>query len=373
MKEAIVTGASGFIGSRIVYDLLKNGWLVYAIGRSKDNISWEKRMIASLDDIFGKSVERSLLENLQYYDIEITDPYLYEKSFFVNSFKTDNVILFHSAGDTRFTPSDPLVQRKINIDGSLNVIKAFGLYISSFVHISTAYVSGIRQNLIMENEFNTGQSFRNCYEESKLDGEIAIQKLCKELDIPLIITRPSIIINDTETGRSSTFTHLNALVDVISRLQTHYGLKPGEVFSKEIRIILDPECRPNMAPVDPIVNTLIKIAENPESIGKVFHLCNPAPYSNAEILNLLLKAFDIEGKIHLKSVKILTEPLTYTEKMILRSFKPYIPYLNDKSTFDLTNTRAIIPEYDSYFKPLGVEYMKKVINFQNTKSYNESL
>ena len=50
--------------------------------------------------------------------------------------------------------------------------------------------------------------------------------------------------------------------------------------------------------------------------------------------------------------------------MLLRSLKPYLPYLNRAATFDLTNTRSIIPDYDSWFPPITQDYMLKVIEFQ---------
>jgi hypothetical protein len=50
--------------------------------------------------------------------------------------------------------------------------------------------------------------------------------------------------------------------------------------------------------------------------------------------------------------------------MLLRSLKPYLPYLNGACTFDLTNTRSLIPDYDSRFPPITRDYMLKVIEFQ---------
>ncbi len=51
MRTAIVTGASGFIGSRLVQQLLKRGWQVHVLGRAEGTTSYEDRIKATLFDI----------------------------------------------------------------------------------------------------------------------------------------------------------------------------------------------------------------------------------------------------------------------------------------------------------------------------------
>ena len=58
--------------------------------------------------------------------------------------------------------------------------------------------------------------------------------------------------------------------------------------------------------------------------------------------------------------------------MIARSFKPYLPYLNEYCDFDLTNTRSILPDYDSQFSPITLEYLRRVINFQRSQKRAET-
>jgi nucleoside-diphosphate-sugar epimerase len=368
MNEAIVTGASGFIGIRVVLQLLQRSWQVHAVGRSKSDTFWQGRMIAALDDIRGEAIDRSLLSRLRCHEMVLTSPDLGLGRLFEHQLSGCRATLFHLAGDTRFNPHDPEQQRAINVGGSLNVMRTFAPHITLVVHVSTAYVAGARHGVIMEDELDVGQTFHNPYERSKLDGEVAVREFCTAKGISLIVVRPSIITNDTQTGRSSTLTHLNAVVEVVLRLQGYYGLGHGEVVSREIRVAVDPLARPNLAPVDPIVEALLTISENPDSSGRTYHLCHPAPQSNAEMLDVLLQALDLRGKVALRPVARLSAPVTHTEKMILRSFKPYLPYLNARSTFDLTNTRSVVPDYDSMFPPLGVDYMRKVVRFEEQKA-----
>ncbi|MCK4413198.1 MAG: SDR family oxidoreductase [Candidatus Eisenbacteria sp.] len=364
MRTALVTGASGFIGSRLVYQLLLRRWCVHALGRAKRGTSYADRVKAALDDIGGRPIEGCLLLDLRCHEVDICDSGLALSQPISEHLPGADAVLFHVAGDTRFNPTNPETQRQVNISGSLNVVRALQDSVASVVHVSTAYVAGARRGLVLESDVDRGQPFRNCYEKSKLDAEIAVTDLCDRIGLPLTVVRPSIITNDTVTGRSSTFTHLNALVEVINRMQKHYGIGDGEVVSEEIRIPFDPDARPNLAPIDPIVDSLLEVGASTQGAGRTFHLCHPDPQPNSEIVSLVAEAFGVKGKIGLPFVSALPEQPTWTERLMVRALKPYLPYLNESCTFDLTNTKSLIPDYDSRFPAITREYLRKIIEFQ---------
>ncbi|HEY6169827.1 MAG TPA: SDR family oxidoreductase [Verrucomicrobiae bacterium] len=361
VRSAIVTGANGFIGSYLVQVLLKRGWTVHALGRSKDGVLWQERVLMAVRaaNLTGEPQDLSRLHCCEV-DLARRDLGFKGRPVFLAG---SNITLVHLAGDTRFVPPDPAAQRQANVDGTLNVVRALRPFISQVVHVSTAYVAGDRIGAILESDTDVGQRFRNNYEKTKCEAEVGVRSFCEELRLPLAIVRPSIIVNDTVNGRSAAFTHLNVLVEVANRIQEYYGIEDGEAVNREIRVPMNPSARPNLAAVDPITRALALIMETPGSAGKTFHLCHPSPQCNAEIFGLILEAFGIKGKINLSFVQPVPKPLTRTEDMIARTFKVYLPYLNHGGEFDLTNTRAAIRGYDSMFRPASVEYLKKVIAF----------
>jgi nucleoside-diphosphate-sugar epimerase len=361
LKTAIVTGANGFIGAHVVYRLLAQGWRVEALGRSTRTSPWSDRLIVALREV-GSIADHP--DNLSSHPVDLLSAEMKLDFLLRKDFSPEKTTLFHLAGDTRFTPSNPDFQRQVNIQGALNVINALKGRIARAIHVSTAYVAGNRPGSIREDELDCGQSFRNPYEKSKLDAEIAVTAFCREHNVPLVIVRPAIIINDRQTGRASTFTHLNALVEVVSRIQEHYGISDGQVVSKRIRLVGDPEARPNLAPVDSIVPPLLKIAESSAAPGRAFHLCHPRPQSNIQLVNLACEAFKIKGLVALEFLENMPISISRTEETILRSFKVYAPYMNSRCEFDLSNSRSIVPDYDSYFTQLDVPYIRKVIEFQ---------
>jgi nucleoside-diphosphate-sugar epimerase len=361
MKTAIVTGANGFIGSHIIYRLLERGWRVHALGRSRGTSQWSDRVIAALREVGNPTDSHG---ELHCHEVDLNAADVRLDFLFRRDDSPAETTLFHVAGDTRFTPPDPHLQRQMNVQASVNVINALKGRIDTAIHVSTAFVAGNRKGLIQERELGCGQEFHNPYEQSKFDAEGMLTALCREHDVPLVIARPSIITNDRQSGRASTFTHLNALIEVISRLQDHYGISDGEVVSTTVRLMADPEAKPNLAPVDSIIPPLLEIAESSAAPGKTFHLCHPTPQTNAELVDLICEVVKVKGKLALEYLESIPRPMSHTEEMIVRSLKPYAPYLNSRCAFDVSESRSVVPDYDSHFTQLDVPYIQKIVEFQ---------
>jgi nucleoside-diphosphate-sugar epimerase len=357
VKAAIITGANGFIGSHILFRLLAQGWHVLALGRSTEAGRWEERVLAALQQV---GTVKGLPGLLEFHEVDLRSPEQSLAPAISRGSSATEPILIHVAGDTRFKPADPEAQRRVNVQAPLNLVSALKGRIRRMVHVSTAYVAGKRTGLIRETDLDRGQQFWNSYERSKFDAEIALTQLCREEDVPLVILRPAIIINDRQSGQASTFTHLNALVEVVSRLQDYYGLSDGQVVSKTIRLMADPDARPNLAPVDSIVPPLLQIAESDDAAGKAFHLCHPQPQTNGEIMRLICEAYGVSSQLALEFVERLSAPISHTEEMVVRSLRVYSPYLNSRLEFDVSNSRTIVPDYDSNFSPLDCRLEGKV-------------
>jgi len=364
MKTAILTGANGFIGAHLLRRLLAQGWRVYALGRSAAESRWPDRVFAALREVGSTD---GLDGNLSCHEVELSASELKPDDLLPADFSAPEATLFHVAGDTRFRPSDVGLQRRLNISAPLHLVGALKGRISRMIHVSTAYVAGKRTGLIREGELDCGQDFWNSYEQSKFDAEIAVTRLCHDEGIPLVIVRPSIITNDRQSGRASTFTHLNAMVEVVSRIQEYYGLADGQVVSKAIRLVANPQASPNLAPVDSIIPALLQIAESAAAPGRAFHLCHPRPQPNREVMALIYEAFKVKDLLALEYVEEIPKPMSHTEEMISRSLKVYAPYLNSRCEFDVSNSRSLVPDYDDHFTPLDVPYIRKVIQFQRQK------
>ena len=362
-KEAIVTGANGFLGARVALELLDKGWTVHALGRDRHETAWNDRLLDALWDIEGKPVPPERLTGLRSHAADLTAPGLGLSDATISEITAGRPVIMHLAADTNFNPRDPERQRKINTSAPLNVLEALGGAAERFVHVSTAYVAGRREGRILEEPFDDSAGFHNSYEQSKWAGETAVRRHCEQAGVPLAVARPAIVVNDSRTGRSSTLTHLNALVEMIARIQAHFGPAFGEA-GDVVRVTAGPDARPALIAVDAVVRALIRIAESDESPGKTYHLCPVAPRRTAETIDHLVEAFGVKGKVEIRYVRDLPGPVIYTERMILRAFGPYMPYLNSRADFDFTHTRELIGDYDTLAGPLDGPFFHRVAMFQ---------
>ena len=89
---------------------------------------------------------------------------------------------------------------EVNVRGTRNVIDAAYEMkrLRRLNHFSTAFVSGDRTGVIMEEELDCGQSFRNAFEETKFEAEVLMRKAASQ--VPISVYRPSIVVGDSSNG-----------------------------------------------------------------------------------------------------------------------------------------------------------------------------
>jgi len=122
---------------------------------------------------------------------------------------------WHIAGLTTFNENKRAQLEAVNIHGTAHALElARRLECQRFFHISTAYVAGICDGPVMEDELLPNPVFRNPYEETKYHGE----KLVRESSLLWTIIRPSIIMGHSETGECDS----NKMVYGV--IQCYYGL-----------------------------------------------------------------------------------------------------------------------------------------------------
>lgn len=71
------------------------------------------------------------------------------------------------------------------------------------VHVSTAYVAGRTSTVFAESDRDIGQSFRNSYEQTKLEAEQLAAAHAHTL--PVVVARPSIVVGEAGTGWTTSF------------------------------------------------------------------------------------------------------------------------------------------------------------------------
>ncbi len=183
---------------------------------------------------------------------------------------------WHLAAKTRLGADDRLL-RSVNVDGTRSVLELCeqAPRLSRLVHFSTAFVSGTRTGVVLEEELEAGQGFHNGYEESKYDAERLVQRARGAL--PVTVLRPSLVIGDSRTGVIDRFDGPYALALALANAPVTVPLPVPE----------DPQAPLNVVPIDFVLDAALAIGLHPAAAGRTVHLVDPAPLPARRVYELI--------------------------------------------------------------------------------------
>lgn len=170
----LVTGATGFLGSELVCQLLLRGEKVRAIKRDTSRIP---------QILQGKN-------EIEWFTADILD------YFALSEAMEDIKKVYHCAAFISFNPKDRKEMLKVNVDGTASLLNiSLEKKVNRFLHVSSIAAIGESKkgNLITEKnhwEFGTGQS---AYSISKYKSEMEVFRAAAE-GLSTVIVNPSIII-----------------------------------------------------------------------------------------------------------------------------------------------------------------------------------
>ncbi len=338
-----VTGYPGFIGKRLVRRL-------WAEARGADarlvllvqpRGAKAARAAAAADGISAEVIEG---------DVEQMHLGLSGAEF--KALARDVTDVWHLAART-FLAAPRAELRRVNVDGTRNVLELAGAArrLRRLSHFSTAYVSGDRVGVILEDELAMGQRFHNPYEETKFQAELLVRRA--QADLPATIFRPSIVVGDSRTGEIDRFEgpYALAILLVASPLAVPLPL-PGDAVAPL-----------NVVPVDFVVDAALAIAENPAAAGRTVHLVDPAPLSARRVYEMI--AARAGKKLPPVSVParvlqaLLQLPLL---ERLSRAHRPAIEYVNHLAIYNCRTLLELLDGTGIQCPPI-TSYLDRLIEF----------
>jgi long-chain acyl-CoA synthetase len=203
MGAVLLTGATGFVGREILSRFLeRDDRDVFALVRADND-----------DEAAGRLPDHARLTAVAG-DIEQRNLGLAEGSR--ERLRGEVTTVVHCAASVSFEM--PLEEsRSVNVDGTRRMLDFARscTRLERFSYVSTAYVAGEPGGLFREDQLAVGQEFRNPYERSKFEAELALRS--EGADLPLQILRPSIVVGDSTTGRTSSFNVLYGPLKAFAR------------------------------------------------------------------------------------------------------------------------------------------------------------
>jgi nucleoside-diphosphate-sugar epimerase len=245
MTAALVTGSAGLLGGEVCGLLAEQGFEVIAlVNRNTDVRRNDGRPTEGIELLRG----------------DITKPRLGLDEDAYRAVAERIGLIVHSAALTAFTEETP-EHRAVNIEGTRNIIELARAGEAGLLHISTAYVAGDREGVVLESELDEGQGFTNGYESTKFEAE----KLVREAKVPFAIARPAIVLGDHAEGRSRSFETIYPILKVFAE---------GRVTKMPAR----KEATLDLVPIDYVCRGIAEIAARfGEARGQTFHLVSSRP------------------------------------------------------------------------------------------------
>ncbi|MGI9319693.1 MAG: SDR family oxidoreductase [bacterium] len=340
-KRWFVTGATGFIGRELIRQVLENSRgrdHVTVLVRPGPKTSAKQRFRSSIADIVPLDQARKV--RVLKGDVTEKNFGLSESSWQELSRSTHIV---HMAALTRFDASLGEA-RRFNVEGVKHVIELAKKAhsngcLAQWAHVSTAYVSGARTDLVSPPQLDNGGHFRNTYEQTKNEAEKLLQRLMDRF--PLTIFRPSIVVGHSRTGKAGNFN------TVYWSIRSYLG--------GQTKIYANPNTPLDLVPVDYVVDAMYHLIDNRKALGKIVMLAggNRTTVPLLEFTDRVCRYLDspmpeITDPKKLTRMKALLAlaKLSKRHRQFIQQAESYLPYFCQNPTFEISETERLLRDTD---------------------------
>jgi len=181
----LVTGGTGLVGSHLLYHLLLENDSVKAIHRKNSDLQAVKNIFSYYSSNF-----EAIFQKIEWVEADVTDVFLLEKAF-------KNVTeVYHSAALISFNPKDYKAMRKINIEGTSNIVNLcidFNVKKLCFVSSIATIDKAIGAKIIDETCERNAEINNYGYAITKFGAEMEVWRASQE-GVEVVIVNPGVIL-----------------------------------------------------------------------------------------------------------------------------------------------------------------------------------
>jgi UDP-glucuronate 4-epimerase len=287
IKEILVTGGAGFIGSHLVDHLLGDG-------------GWRITVVDDLNDFYSPDIKRANVAahlpdpNYRLIEADIRDAGRMAEVFTETSF--DTIVHLAARAGVRPSLAEPELYAETNINGTINLLELARRHdIKQFVFGSSSSVYGINTKVPFAEDDRIHQPI-SPYAATKAAGEL----LCH------------------------TYSHLYDIRTVCLRFFTVYGARQRpdlaiHKFSKlitegkPIQVFGDGSSRRDYTYIDDIIQGVRAAIDYDRSIHEVFNLGESQTVTLSELIELIERSLDMHAIIDRHPMQPGDVPATYAD------------------------------------------------------------
>ncbi len=345
-ETLFITGFPGFIANRLLERLARNDCrFILLVQPSLLAVANEE--IARLAQLTGKSTA-----DFQVVTGDISQPNLALNAADLELVRQQPTRVFHLAAVYDLAVPRDLALR-VNPGGTRNVLDVVRTMpqLRQFHHVSTCYVAGKREGVILETELEHHAGYRNFYEESKYLAEMEVQSVKDQL--PVTIHRPSVVCGDSRTGETGKYDGVYYLILYLLRWPRLLSLI--NIGNHEVSL--------NVVPVDFVIDAMAALTFDERAIGQTLQLADPASPSTNELFNAI--AMSIDGR---RSRVTAPTNVVYHFLMLPPSPKitglPHnaVPYFFVKQLYDTSQAQRLLAPHGIQCPPFE-SYVDKIVEY----------
>ncbi len=269
--QYFVTGATGFIGKRLVKTLLaRRGSTVYFLLRPES-----EGKVADLLAYWGVTPQRAC----PVFG-DLTTKKLGVAADDIKKLKGQIDHVYHLAAVYDLA-ADEESQVQVNIEGTRNVVEfAKAIDAGHLHHVSSIAAAGLYEGVFREDMFEEAEGLDHPYFMTKHESEKIVRK---ESKVPWTVYRPAMVAGDSKTGEMDKidgpyyfFKLIQRMRQILPPWMPSVGLEGGRV---------------NIVPVDFVVAALDFLSHQKADINKkCYHLVDPQGYRVGDVLDIFSKA-----------------------------------------------------------------------------------
>jgi len=341
-----ITGFPGFIANRLLERLARQDCdfilLVQPalLGRAREEI-------ARIAPLSGRDVDQ-----FTFVEEDISEPRLALSAADLDLVQQQTTRVFHLAAVYDLAVPEPLAMR-VNAGGTRNVVELARKlpHLRQFHHVSTCYVAGKREGVILETELRHDAGYRNYYEESKYLAELEVESA--KSDLPVTIHRPAVVCGDSKTGETGKYDGVYYLI--------HYLLRWPSVLSTIN--IGNHKVSLNLVPVDFVVDAMAALAFDERAIGKTLQLADPAPLTTNQLFNAIAKSIDGHKSKITAPAKLVRFFLMLPPSPRITGLPHHaVPYFFVKQLYDTTQAQQLLSPHGITCPPFET-YVDRIVQF----------
>ncbi len=345
-----LTGFPGFLGSALVERILDRepaGTAVFCLVQEKFRAQAEQRL-AEIEQGYSPRQGRIRLVNG-----DISRPDLGLGAACV-PLQQETREIYHLAAVYDLGVGRELAWR-VNVTGTREMLRfAAGCpQLARLHYVSTCYVSGRYPGEYTEDDLSVSQKFNNNYDETKYLAELCVQRAMAD-GLPATIYRPSVVVGDSKTGATPKYDGpYNIIQWVLRQPKVAVVTVPGDPARTEI----------NVVPRDYVVEGIAYLSGRPDTIGKVYQLCDHRPLTVQEMAGTIAEVSGLKIVLIPLSLGIIKGVLNLSAVRAWTRIEPEnLNYFNMQTRYRCPQTLRAL-EGSGILCPPFTDYVGKMVAF----------